>query len=170
MGGRYVVKFPTGGYDGNGVFFVQNPEPSTIVGVVGGTVGTLADQIGYSPVKQLLIEDFADNAISEISVIVAIQNERTVYYDPVEMNFHATKGILTTTTNAWRLNKEETQLAIDTAIKAARSFGCNGLFAVEMFYCGCQGDNTFIVNEVAPRVHNSGHHTLQTHDISQFEM
>ena len=53
------------------------------------------------------------------------------------------------------------------AISVARNLGSAGLFAVEMFV---DHDNNVWVNETAPRVHNSGHHTIEAHYSSQFDM
>lgn len=65
--------------------------------------------------------------------------------------------------------KKVQERAIELAKKVIQSFEIKaGILAVEMFYC--IDTDTLLVNEVAPRVHNSGHHTIHSHNISQFEM
>jgi 5-(carboxyamino)imidazole ribonucleotide synthase len=53
------------------------------------------------------------------------------------------------------------------ALSVVRNFQSSGLFAVELFI---DDKNEVFVNETAPRVHNSGHHTIEAHYSSQFDM
>ena len=53
------------------------------------------------------------------------------------------------------------------AIRAAKALNSPGLFAIEMFV---DKSDQVLINEIAPRVHNSGHHTIEAHYCSQFEM
>lgn len=109
--------------------------------------------------------------MTEVSVIVAIQyvagTPKIVTYDPVVMEFHYERNILS---RVFDMNSNGKGKMIDIAVAAARSFQDAGVFAVEMFCSGNFEDPTVLVNEIAPRVHNSGHHTIESHDISQFEM
>lgn len=156
-----ILKTSSGGYDGRGVFEISPHQKLDASYSIGGR--TLSD------IGDVIIEDFIKDRI-EISFIVAIQEgEARAVYEPVEMHF--TDHILTSLNDASKNPMLTPSLLGDmkkTAVRTASTFGYDGLFAVEMFY-----DLTTLerfVNEVAPRVHNSGHHTLDSHDISQFEM
>ena len=102
---------------------------------------------------------------SELSVIVA-RNEQggTVSYDPVE-NFHA-NHILDVSIAPARISGEAVELAGQIAIQIAEAFDYIGIMTVE-FFLSDQGE--LLVNEMAPRPHNSGHHTINACDTSQFE-
>jgi len=104
----------------------------------------------------------------EIALMVAVnENGDTALYPPVDMVFDP------------YLNQLEYQLCpadIDTktlyvleavALAVVRNFRSPGLFAVEMFV---DKKGEVLVNETAPRVHNSGHHTIEAHYSSQFDM
>jgi 5-(carboxyamino)imidazole ribonucleotide synthase len=58
--------------------------------------------------------------------------------------------------------------AIEIARRTAEALEVIGVFAVEMFVCKVQGRETLLVNEVAPRVHNTGHWTIEGAETSQF--
>jgi 5-(carboxyamino)imidazole ribonucleotide synthase len=65
-----------------------------------------------------------------------------------------------------RIDEKVAQLAIEIALQVSKAFNHIGLLAVEMF----QTENDdILVNEVAPRPHNSGHHTIEASYTSQFE-
>lgn len=139
------------------------------------------------PDKTVVIEEFIEPSEStEISVIVAIDAAaNVVHYEPVVMSFHSERNILDRVqSSTGSLHDRARNLLVDVAVQTAKLFGV-GLFAVEMFYL--HNYNRVLVNEVAPRycfgehlwrlclnsvlrVHNSGHHTIESCDISQFEM
>ena len=121
------------------------------------------------PDKTVIVEEFiSPTEHLEVSVIVAVDDHSVVYYDPVVMKFHSERNILDyVTSSTGGLSREDHDKLIKVATDTARLFG-KGLFAVEMFYNHYR--KYVMVNEVAPRVHNSGHHTIESHDISQFEM
>ncbi|OGR96750.1 MAG: 5-(carboxyamino)imidazole ribonucleotide synthase [Elusimicrobia bacterium RBG_16_66_12] len=101
----------------------------------------------------------------EISVILArAQDGGTAVY-PVAENIHR-DGILHATRAPADIPPPTARRATDLALDAARALGHVGVMAVEMFLLA---DGTLLVNEIAPRVHNSGHYTLDACATSQFE-
>ncbi len=103
----------------------------------------------------------------EISVIVARNPAgETVSYPPVEMAFHAEQNLVEFLFSPARLTAELQEKADTIARKVARELDIVGLLAVEMFVTR-EGD--VLVNEIAPRPHNSGHHTIEANVTSQYE-
>ena len=101
----------------------------------------------------------------EISVIVARDvNHHTKVYQPVE-NRHV-NHILDTTIVPANITEKTTNLATTMSLILANSLNLIGLLAVEMFV---MEDESVIMNEIAPRPHNSGHWTQDGSQTSQFE-
>ena len=102
----------------------------------------------------------------EISVLaVRAQDGDTRFYDVVE-NVHQ-GGILATSRVPSRLSDTDMFAARQIAGEIAAALGHVGVLCVEMFQCA--GEPRLVVNEIAPRVHNSGHWTLDGCLVSQFE-
>lgn len=101
----------------------------------------------------------------ELAVLVArgLSGERAVY--PVTETEHKNNICHVTMTPA-QIDPSQMQDATDIAIEAVDSFEGAGVFAVEMFV---DGDDNILINEIAPRVHNSGHWTIEGAVTSQFE-
>lgn len=102
---------------------------------------------------------------AEISVILARGRDGKVAAFPVAENVHR-NGILHTTLAPARISKDVAASAVALATKIAGALGHVGVMAVEMFLLH---DESLLVNEIAPRVHNSGHYTLGACATSQFE-
>lgn len=101
----------------------------------------------------------------EISVIVIIKKDGSVIcYEPSE-NKHI-NGILRETVFPAKISIKTKNKAKAIAVKLARSLNIIGIIAIEMFV---DKSNEIIVNEVAPRPHNSGHWTMDACNVSQFE-
>ena len=101
----------------------------------------------------------------EISVIVIIKKDGSaVCYEPSE-NKHA-NGILRESVFPAEISKKTKNKAKAIAVKLARSLNIIGIIAIEMFV---DKSDEIIVNEVAPRPHNSGHWTMDACNVSQFE-
>lgn len=101
----------------------------------------------------------------ELSVIVARGYDGSIAaYDPVE-NRHK-NGILDVTLAGAPFSHDQMQAARDLACDLAVGLGIVGMLAVELFELQ---DGSLLVNEMAPRVHNSGHWTIEGADCSQFE-
>lgn len=147
---KVVVKSCMGGYDGKGVEIVNK---SRIL------------QDGFTLESDSVIEEFQTDMI-EISVIVARdRNGETLSYDPVEMYFNPRSNLVEFLFSPSRLNANLSAQCREVAMNAVSALGGPGLFAVELF----AGENGVLVNEIAPRPHNSGHHTIEGAYTSQFE-
>jgi 5-(carboxyamino)imidazole ribonucleotide synthase len=147
-----VLKTTRLGYDGKGQTMLHAPEDAALA------------FIALSP-KPLVLEGFVDFA-AEISVMVARgANGAVVAYDAVE-NRHK-HHILDLTFAPAPLPLELLEEAGNIARTIAEKLGLIGLLGVEMFVTA---DGRLLVNEIAPRPHNSGHWTIDACLCSQFEM
>lgn len=103
----------------------------------------------------------------EISVIVARSRDGgMVSYPAVEMAFHAEQNLVEYLFSPAQLSADLQKKADSVARKVASELGIVGLLAVEMFVTN---DGEVLVNEIAPRPHNSGHHTIEANVTSQYE-
>lgn len=151
LGRPAVLKTATQGYDGKGQFVI-GPE-TDLAGA--GPVLTAGEAIleGFVPFER------------EISVIVARGPDGSLAsYEPAE-NRHR-EHILHTTTLPAAIGAETAREADRIARAAAAALDLEGVLAVEMFV---SADGGVLVNEMAPRPHNSGHWTLDGAATSQFE-
>jgi 5-(carboxyamino)imidazole ribonucleotide synthase len=104
----------------------------------------------------------------ELAQLVAVdQQGKMVLYPPVEMVFDKRLNLLDYQLCPANITKEILWKVEAIAIAVVRNFQSPGLFAVELFL---DVNNDVLVNETAPRVHNSGHHTIEAHYSSQFDM
>ncbi len=103
----------------------------------------------------------------ELAVIVA-RNEKgeVATFPTVEMVFHPEANLVEYLFAPADISEEIEKQAEDLAKKTAQAIGIVGLLAVEMFLTK---DGQVLINEVAPRPHNSGHHTIRANFTSQFE-
>jgi 5-(carboxyamino)imidazole ribonucleotide synthase len=102
---------------------------------------------------------------AEISVILARGRDGKTAVYPIAENIHR-NGVLHATRAPARIPKDVAAKAVALAIKISEALGHVGVMAVEMFLLH---DDSLLVNEIAPRVHNSGHYTLGGCATSQFE-
>ena len=114
--------------------------------------------------KSLMVEKFI-NFKMEVSVIAARNTKGDIITYPLVENIHE-NNILKTTIAPARVSEDVINNAGDIAKKTMEVLKGAGVFGIEMFI---DQDNKIIINEIAPRVHNSGHHTLQSCKTSQFE-
>ncbi len=104
----------------------------------------------------------------EIALMIGINSKgETALYPPVEMIFDPYLNLLDFQLCPAKIEKEVLWKVEAIAIKLVKSFNSPGLFAVEMLV---DRDKEVWVNETAPRVHNSGHHTIEAHYSSQYDM
>ncbi|MCE4539519.1 5-(carboxyamino)imidazole ribonucleotide synthase [Pelomonas sp. P7] len=104
---------------------------------------------------------------AELSVIVARGADgRTVHF-PVQQNLHRGGILAVTEVPAPDVPPEVEKLAIAAARQVAEALGYVGVLCVEFFWLD---DGRLVVNEMAPRPHNSGHWTMNGSDVSQFEL
>ncbi|VVC06245.1 Formate-dependent phosphoribosylglycinamide formyltransferase [uncultured archaeon] len=138
-------------YDGRGNFRIENASQITE---------------GYSKFvgRNIMLERYVD-LVCEISVIAARNTEGAIAAYPAVENIHE-ENILRMTIAPARINKRVSEEAEQIAKKVMSVFHGAGVFGIEMFVTK---NEKVLVNEIAPRVHNSGHHTLQSSATSQFE-
>lgn len=145
-----VHKLGEGGYDGRGVEIIK-------------TIEDVPKGFNEPAVLEKLVP-----IQKEIAMIVAINEKgETALYPPVEMLFDPYLNLLDYQLCPAELNTPTLYKVEAIALTTARNFKSPGVFAVEMFVD--KGGNV-LVNETAPRVHNSGHHTIEAHYSSQFDM
>lgn len=149
--GASIVKSAMGGYDGRGQVRVRTPAE-------GGEAFT---RLG-APV--CVVEAFLDIDF-EISVLVARRADGAAVAYPASRNVH-TDGVLTWAVTPAGIDDALERRAQDLARSIADALGIAGLLAVEMFVLR---DGTLLVNELAPRPHNTYHHSERAHPTSQFE-
>jgi 5-(carboxyamino)imidazole ribonucleotide synthase len=142
-------KLRRSGYDGRGVVRLTN-----------------AEAIGRGFDAPSVLEKYVDFA-KEIAVICA-RNERgeVSCFPAVELEFHPEHNLVDYLFSPANISAETEQAAQDLARQVIEAFKLVGLLAVEMFLTK---DGRLLVNEVAPRPHNSGHHTFKANYTSQFE-
>jgi len=114
--------------------------------------------------KSLMVEKFVDFKM-EVSVIAARNTRGEIATYPLVENIHE-DNILKITIAPARVSDNVIRNAGEIAKKTMQVLNGAGVFGIEMFV---DQDNKILINEIAPRVHNSGHHTLQSCKISQFE-
>ena len=146
-----VLKTADFGYDGKGQ--VKLPDASADLAAAWDKIGRATGVLeAWVPFQM------------EISVLVArTEDGRTAVYDPAE-NIHR-NHILHLSISPARVPESTAREARELAVSIANKIGLVGLLAVEMFV----KDGRVIVNELAPRPHNSGHQTFDANETSQFE-
>ncbi|MDE2402929.1 MAG: 5-(carboxyamino)imidazole ribonucleotide synthase [Burkholderiales bacterium] len=103
----------------------------------------------------------------EVSVLVARARDGQIVHFPVQHNLHRDGILAVTTVPAPGVSATVSSQAIEAAHKIAQSIGYVGVLCVEFFVLQ---DGTLVANEMAPRPHNSGHHTIDACDLSQFDL
>jgi len=114
--------------------------------------------------KSLMVEKFV-NFKMEVSVIAARNTKGNIVTYPLVENIHE-NNILKMTIAPARVSDDVIKDAGKIARKTMEVLKGAGVFGIEMFI---DQDDKILINEIAPRVHNSGHHTLQSCKTSQFE-
>jgi len=114
--------------------------------------------------KSLMVEKFVDFKM-EVSVIAARNTRGDIVTYPLVENIHE-NNILKMTIAPARVSDDVIKDAGEIARKTMEVLKGAGVFGIEMFI---DQDDKILINEIAPRVHNSGHHTLQSCKTSQFE-
>ena len=145
-----VQKLATGGYDGRGVMMLRKP-------------ADLENGFDDSSILEKMIP-----IQKELALIVAInQKGEPAVFPPVEMVFDPLLNLLDYQICPATLPEKTLWKAEAMALAVARNLQSPGLFAVELLV---DPEGNVYVNETAPRVHNSGHHTIEAHYCSQFDM
>lgn len=145
----FVQKSRTDGYDGKGVAVI-----------------TTSDKINRLMDGPCVIEDAVDIE-KELSVIVAKNPSGDVECFPlVEMEFNSEANLVEQLICPANVSNFVEEKSIAIAKEVAKSFDLVGLLAVELFL---DKEGNILVNESAPRTHNSGHHTIEANITSQYE-
>ena len=104
---------------------------------------------------------------AEYSVILARGADGQVVHFPPQLNVHVDGILATTSVYEGNMPAAGVKRAIDAAISVANELQYVGVLCVELFLLH---DDSLVVNEIAPRPHNSGHYTIDACDVSQFDM
>ena len=118
----------------------------------------------YFKGQKLMLEKFVPFKM-EVSVIAARNTKGQIKTFPLVENIHE-ENILRETIAPARVSSQVTEKAEKIASQTMDVLKGAGVFGIEMFVTQ---DDQIVINEIAPRVHNSGHHTLQSSETSQFE-
>ncbi len=145
----FVQKSREAGYDGKGVAVIKSE----------ADLGSV-----LSPAS--MVEDLVDIE-TEIAVVVARNEKGEVKaFPPVAMKFNPVANLVEFLVCPAGLDKKIAEQAEELAIAAIKAYGICGLLAVELFLTK---NGELLINEVAPRPHNSGHHTIDSCYTSQYQ-
>jgi 5-(carboxyamino)imidazole ribonucleotide synthase len=145
-----VHKIGEGGYDGKGVQLLR-------------TKDDIANGFDEPAVLEKMVEIY-----KEIALIVAVsESGETVLFPPVDMVFDNRLNLLSYQISPADIPDQAFWKVEAIALKVVKDLQSPGIFAVELFV---DKNNNVLVNETAPRVHNSGHHTIEANYSSQFDM
>ncbi|MBK7812288.1 MAG: 5-(carboxyamino)imidazole ribonucleotide synthase [Saprospiraceae bacterium] len=144
----FVQKLRIGGYDGRGVTIVKTK-----------------DDLGKLLEGPSIVEKMAD-IHKELSVIcISTSTTERLAYEVVEMEFNSDSNLVEYLLSPAQISLGTKEQAQQIALEICKLLEIQGLLAVEMFL---NKDGSIWVNEIAPRPHNSGHHTLDNGSCSQF--
>lgn len=146
-----LLKARRDAYDGRGNFKIDSPSQ-------------IQEAFDYFDKKNLMLEKFVPFKM-EVSVIAARNTKGQIKIYPLVENIHE-DNILRETIAPARVTEKVAKKAEDIAQITMNVLKGAGIFGIEMFVTKT---DEILINEIAPRVHNSGHHTLQSSKVSQFE-
>ena len=146
-----LLKARRDAYDGKGNFKINSEDE-------------IQKSFDYFKGQKLLLEKHVPFKM-EVSVIASRNTKGQIKTYPLVENIHE-ENILRQTIAPARVSKKIAQNASTIAEKTMSVLKGAGIFGIEMFVTD---DDEITINEIAPRVHNSGHHTLQSSNTSQFE-
>ena len=146
-----LLKSRRDAYDGKGNFKIISPDE-------------IEKAYNHFGGKSLMVEKFV-NFKMEVSVIAIRNTKGDIATYPLVENIHE-DNILKLTIAPARVSDDVVSNATEIAKKTMQVLKGAGVFGIEMFV---DQNDKIIINEIAPRVHNSGHHTLQSCNVSQFE-
>ena len=146
-----LLKARRDAYDGRGNFKINSSED-------------VQKAFDYFKGTNLMLEKFIRFKM-EVSVIAARNTKGQIKTYPLVENIHE-NNILRQTIAPARVSQEISDKSEEIAKATMTVLKGAGVFGIEMFVTE---DNKILINEIAPRVHNSGHHTLQSSETSQFE-
>lgn len=145
----FVWKSTQGGYDGKGVSIIRS----------GADIAKLPD-------TECIAEELVDFKNELAVIVVRSANGEIKTYPVVEMEFHPEANQVEYVICPARIDQEVADEARKVAEQVSKAFEHVGILAVEMFQTQ---DDKILVNEVAPRPHNSGHYSIEASYTNQFE-
>ncbi|MGE8246819.1 MAG: 5-(carboxyamino)imidazole ribonucleotide synthase [Stenotrophomonas maltophilia] len=149
-----ILKTRRLGYDGKGQFRIRS---AADIDAAWHTLGSQVEKTG------LILEGFVAFD-REVSVVAVRGQDGEFRAWPITGNWHV-NGVLSASLAPARLSAAQHEAAIGYARTLGERLDYVGVFALELF---CRGDE-LLANEMAPRVHNSGHWTIEGSETSQFE-
>ena len=154
LGGACILKTRRLGYDGKGQFRIKSPADVDAawqaLGAQAGTVGLIVE--AFIPFER------------ELSVVAVRGRDGEFRTWPLTENWHV-DGVLSASLAPAQVDAALAHAAYAHARRLAESLDYVGVFALELFY----RDGELLANEMAPRVHNSGHWTIEGAETSQFQ-
>lgn len=138
-------------YDGRGNYLIRSRDD-------------IKGALEYFSGRECMLEKYV-NFKKELSIMIARNPSGCISYFPVVENIHE-DHILKTTIAPAQITAMAEKRAIDLAVKTMESLKGSGIFGIEMFL---DEDDEVLINEIAPRPHNSGHYTIEACSVSQFE-
>ncbi|MDR7098083.1 5-(carboxyamino)imidazole ribonucleotide synthase [Lysobacter niabensis] len=154
LGTPCILKTRRLGYDGKGQFRIKTPADAV---AAWDALGAQATTVG------LILEGFIAFE-RELSVVAVRGRDGEFRTWPLTENWHV-DGVLSASLAPAKVDAAMAQTAFDHAKKLAEALDYVGVFALELF---CR-DGELLANELAPRVHNSGHWTIEGSETSQFQ-
>jgi 5-(carboxyamino)imidazole ribonucleotide synthase len=151
FGGKMLIKTRHGAYDGRGNMIVKNK-------------ADIKKAFELFSGRKLYVEAYVP-FVKELATMVARSVDGNVATYPIVETIHERNICLEVLAPA-SITKKQYRTAEKVALKVAKLLDGAGLFGIEMFLTK---DNKVVVNEIAPRVHNSGHYTIEANRTSQFE-
>lgn len=145
----FVWKAAKMGYDGNGVKIIRKIE-----------------DLDYLTDQECIVEDLVPFTHELAVTVVRNPSGEVKTYPVVEMEFHPEANQVEYVLCPARIDDSVKEKATQIALQVSNALNHVGLLAVELFLTE---DGNIFVNEVAPRAHNSGHHTIETSITDQFE-
>lgn len=150
IGFPFLLKSRFGGYDGRGNYLVKKPSD---IKLAFETLGK----------ESLYIEEFVP-FVKELAVMVGRGMDNMIVSYPIVETIHK-NNILHFTKAPAVIDQPIEENARSISHRVVKSLGGNGVFGIELFLLK---DGKILVNEIAPRVHNSGHYTIEACHTSQF--
>lgn len=145
----WVLKLRTGGYDGRGVMIIRSD-------------ADLEQAFDASAIAEPFVK-----IEQEIAVIVARNDAGQIEcFDPVSMVFDDHLNLLAYQTAPANISEDVSSRAVALAFQVAEAISLIGILAVEMFLTKA---GELLINELAPRPHNSGHHSIEACTTSQYQ-
>lgn len=148
-----VLKTSTGGYDGKGQVVLKPGDGSA-----------WQDALTLAGDTECVLEEWVPFKY-ELSVIVAGNGQGEYVSFPPSANEHR-NNILYRSVVPGQISDKERAAAVQLALQVAEAVGLVGVMGIEMF---ATTEGGLVVNELAPRPHNSGHYTIEACDLSQFD-